>query len=166
MPADNRMVFTQGAPLSSFSDFRGNVASRFTTPSVYAPGGINADRMMAVRAFVASFTNVNVGAFTIPRLTLGLQGALGNPATEANWVDLMAFPQLRPYVPGNLAAGGSNGAGTPGNLVLSNVVIRRVAGPLPYTNYRLTGQFIGSSPYFGGFYAVLEAAHRQPTDPA
>lgn len=167
MVADNRMVFTQGAPVSNWSTMiDGAALAVVTTPSVVFPGGIGGDRQMAVEVFVPAFTNSNVGVTTTPIMTIALQGALGAPTTEANWTDVLAFPQLRPFVPGNSAAGGSTGAGTPANPLLSNRVVRRLAGPLPYTNYRLSFHYRGSRPQFFSFYAALRAGVRQPVDPA
>ena len=166
MPADANLIFTQGVFLSNLSDMRDGAIVNFTTPRVNIGAvGMALSPPMTARLFIPAFTNRSpgsgVGAFTRPTMTAVVQGAGGNPATEANWVDVISLYSqrgstraIRPHV-----ALSSDGSGGPTNPIFSNVAVARWAGT-PYTNYRISGQYQGSFPDFSAVFADLRFGHR------
>lgn len=169
MPADNNLIFTSGVFLSNLTDMRDGAPLNFTTPRVNIGGvGMALSPEMTVRFFIPAFTNRSpgsgVGAYTRPIMTAVVQGAGGNPATEANWVDVASLYSqrgstraIRPHV-----AISSTGAGGPTNPIFSNVAVARFVAP--FTNIRISGQFIGSFPDFSAVFADLRIGHR-PVEP-
>lgn len=162
MPADTNLILTSGHLLRNLTGMMDGVPIRFTTPSVnVGSGGTPDGQTLAVRVFIPAFTNVSnavgagaVGAFTRPYMTVVLQEADGNPATEANWKDLLSFGMIRPHVPT-----GSTGAGTPSNPVYSNVYVRRFH--TIRSQVRLSGMYIGSNPDFSFFHAAVYVGERR-----
>lgn len=169
MPADANLIFTSGVFLSNLTDMRDGAVANFTTPRVNIGAvGMALSPEMTVRLFIPAFTNRNpgsgVGAFTRPIMTAVVQGNGGNPATEANWVDVASLHSLRgstrairPHV-----ALSSDGTGGPRNPVYSNIALARFVAP--YTNYRISGQYQGSYPDFSAVQADLRFGHRTGDD--
>ena len=166
MPADANLIFTSGVFLSNLSDMRDGAPQRFTTPAVNIGSvGLALSPPMVARLFIPAFTNRSpgsgVGVYTRPIMTAVVQGAGGNPATEANWVDVASLYSqrgstraIRPHV-----ALSSDGSGGTTNPIFSNVAVARFAGS-PYTNYRISGQYLGSFPDFSAVFADLRMGHR------
>ncbi len=156
MPASSESVLTSGHILSNMSTMVDGVALSFTTPSIGigALGFKMGGRPLVLDVFIPAFTTRNpatpgVGAYSRPYMTVVVQVARGNPATEANWRDFVILPQIRPLVPS-----GSTGAGTAANPVLSNRY--RVAFQVgSESNIRLSGQYLGSFPDFSQFYVAI-----------
>ena len=146
MPADTNLILTQGRNFSYLTTGVGT-GIMFTTPSVnlQGPGG-GAGGSLVCKIYVPAYTNADptgpaVGAFSTPLIQAVLQVAQGNPATEANWRNLMTFADLSPFVPS-----GNTGAGTAQNPIFSNTVIVRFN--CVETNVRVSGRVHAS---FGNF---------------
>lgn len=167
MPADANLIFTSGVFLSNLSDMRDGVPANFTTPRVVvgANAGLPFNPGMVARLFIPAFTNRSpgsgVGAFTRAIMTAVLQGNPGDPATAAGWVDVASFYSQRgsraiqPHV-----ALSSTGQGGPRNPIFSNVAVTPALGRVPYTNLRISGQYLGSFPDFSAVQADLRVGHR------
>ncbi len=165
MPADANLIFTSGVFLSNLSDMRDGVPANFTTPSVsIGKVGLALSPPMVARLFIPAFTNRSpgsgVGAYTRPIMTAVVQGNAGDPATAAGWVDVISMYSqkgsraIRPHV-----ALSSTGQGGVRNPIFSNVALARFAGA-EYTNYRISGQYLGSFPDFSAVQADLRMGHR------
>lgn len=166
MPADNNLIFTSGVFLSNLSTMIDGVPANFTTPRVVVGqnAGLPLSPNMVARLFIPAFTNRSpgsgVGAFTRPIMTAVVQGNAGDPATAGGWVDVASLYSqkgsraIRPHV-----ALSSTGAGGPRNPIFSNVAVARFAGG-EYTNYRISGQYLGSFPDFSAVVADLRLGHR------
>jgi len=155
MPGDTGRVFTDGVILSSLSDFRDNVVVTITTPALtdVTPGRYDSNLLAEV--VFGSYTNRNpasgVGIYTAPTMEGTVQGAVGDPTTEANWGNVASFGLIRPHVPS-----GSTGANTPANPIFSNRYQARFQHGV-YTNWRLRFTYTGSYPDFGNFQGRLLA---------
>lgn len=155
MPAQSELILTQGRNFSYLTTGVGT-GIMFTTPSVnlQGPGG-GAGGSLVCKIVVPAFTNADpttpgVGAFSTPLIQAVLQVAGGNPATEANWRNLVTFRDLSPFVPA-----GSTGAGTPSNPIYSNTAIVRFN--CIESNVRLTGRVHAS---FGNFSHLFVAVYK------
>lgn len=162
MPAASDSVLTSGHILSYLTDMRDGQAVSFTTPSVnVGTPGFRAGRTLVLDVFIPAMTTRNpatpgVGVYTRPYMTLVLQEASGNPATEANWRDLLWLKQIRPHVPATSTGAGGGGLST---ALFSNRF--RVGFQTDKSQVRLSGSVIGSFPDFSGFYAAIVPAIRR-----
>tara|TARA_Y100000310_G_scaffold53151_1_gene48749 strand:+ start:346 stop:849 length:504 start_codon:yes stop_codon:yes gene_type:complete len=160
MPGDTGRIFTEGHILSSLSDFRDGNAQTITTPALTDVTPVRYDANLLAEIVFGSFTNrqpqatAGVGAYTAPTMEATIQGAIGNPATEANWSNVASFGLIRPHVPSG------TGAGTPANPIFSNRYQARFQHGV-YTNWRVRATFTGSYPDFGNMQArLLAGGHR------
>lgn len=155
----NGLIFTQNVFLSNLTDMRDGVYLIFTTPSVNLSYlGIPVGTPMVAEFDIPSYTNRSpgsgVGAYTAPTLYVRAQGNGGNPATEANWIDIATLISvggtavIRPHIPFG------TGAGTTQNPLYSNRAVARFA--TPFTNYRLIGSYLGSFPDFSAVTGALK----------
>lgn len=157
MPADANLVFTQNVVLSNNSTMVDGVPLNFTTPSVNIGAvGIPLGTPLVARFFIPAFT----GSFTRSFLTLVVQGNPGAPGTAGLWVDvanMFSVPgrgtPIRPHMTGS-----SDGSGSGfNNRLFSNVALARFVAP--FTNYRLSGQYLASNPNYSMVAGTLRAGH-------
>lgn len=161
MPASSESVLTSGHILSYLTDMRDGVALSFTTPSVNVGAvGFRANRALVLDLFIPAMTTRNpgsgVGIYSGAFMTVVIQHADGNPATESNWRDLVWLKRIRPHVPA-----GSTGAG--GNTLSTAIFSNRfrVGFETDKSQIRLSGTVLGSFADFSGFYAAVVPAIRR-----
>lgn len=158
MPAASESILTSGHFLSSLTDMRDGAGVLFTTPSInVGTMGFRANRTLVLDLFIPAFTNRSpgsgVGIYTRPFMTVAIQHADGNPATEANWQTIVWSKTIRPHVPAGSTGTGGGGLST---AIFSNRY--RIGFQTDKSQVRLSGTYLGSFPDFSQFYAAIVPA--------
>lgn len=160
---ETALIMTRNVFLSNLTDMRDGAAILFTTPAVNLSFlGVPPGTQMVAELFIPAVTNRNpgsgVGAYSAATMAAVLQGCGGNTATEANWIDVASLVSvganrtIRVHVPSG------TGAGTTANPIYSNRAVARFHAH--YTNYRLSGSYLGSFPDFSAVTAAIKLGAR------